>query len=559
MKNIIHAFRQIAKVSKSIFLVMALVVATSAFIEIVDLFLLKYLIDYALSERFWFGGLVLFLGVYFVVLILLKVCLHYISGKYIYHFEVKLKTHTIKDIYKKSMELDAQNYNKETFYDKLNRAFEQSESGYFMVLTQMVTLLINIIVFFCVFTIYNDLYILLAVFINVAVYITYYFIANKKWYQFEKRETKYTRFEEYVGRVFSEKEYAQEFRVYPQMAKRILDNYEVGTEHYLNNVGAYLKKYVKGSLLMVSVSYIIYWLSGVYIASLLLGVKITTGDFLVLIGVVAAMSQNMIRVLQVLPNIYQSSLHIEDIREVMDMPSVFVGSKTHKMPQNFESLSLDKVCFRYDAQSAFKLEEVSFNIHAGEVVAIVGQNGSGKTTLTDCILGLLKPDGGSIKLNGVDYDHYDMNELRKLFGVVFQDYKLYELSIAENILMRKPISEEDMNSVREALRFVGLYEKVMALEKGLDTVISSESMEFSGGERQRLAIARAYAGRGSILIFDEPTGALDVYATNAFYEHMYKLKHTKNQTILFTTHKLEYARRADKVILLENGRAVEKV
>lgn len=302
-----------------------------------------------------------------------------------------------------------------------------------------------------------------------------------------------------------------------------------------------------------------YWIASIYVSGLLLNTQISVGDFLVLINVVSTISMQLINVLQTLPDIYKSSLYIDEIKEMLDYPTDFrTGGKCLKK-EDFNSIEFKEVSFRYIGKSDFALHNVSFTIEKNQIVAVVGLNGSGKSTILNCLLGLLKPDSGEIKLNNTEYGEYDTESLRSMFAAVFQTYQIYEQSVAENILMREVMTKEDISKVERALKFVGLYEKVISLEKGIHTVISSDSdcVDLSGGEKQKIAIARAYAGEAPVLIFDEPTGALDVYATSSFYSDMFRMHEESPGTVIFTSHKLYYVKQADKIIYVENGSVSE--
>lgn len=478
-----------------------------------------------------------------------------LAGGYINQFEVKLKNQTMPEIYQKVLKIDFIEYNDEKLYDKLNRALTESDSRYFIILMQLFTFCVSTIIFFCVFAIYNNAVILTAVAINVAVYILYYFVENKKKYEFDKKEEAFFRFEDYMNKVFSLEEYAYELRANEGIKEKLFDKYSEYTNRYIEKYKVYLERFLFRSTLMTSLSYLIYWASSVYIAGLLIKARISLGDFLVLLNVVACMSTQMINVLKIIPDIYKSSLYIDDIKEILNYPCPLSNCDYGKTLESFEVLEFKNVFFRYGKELPYVLQNISFSIEKNEIVAIAGLNGAGKTTLLDCALGLIQPDKGHVELNGVEYNKYNLDDLKTKFSIVFQDYQIYEITIAENILMHQINSTEDETVVLEALKYVNLYEKIISLEKGIYTLISSNKDEsnFSYGERQKIVIARAYARKSPIIIFDEPTSSLDVYATNEFYESLLQMGKSQNRTIIFTTHKLHYVIHADKILFLEDG------
>ena len=218
------------------------------------------------------------------------------------------------------------------------------------------------------------------------------------------------------------------------------------------------------------------------------------------------MSTQMINVLKIIPDIYKSSLYIDDIKEILNYPCPLSNCDYGKTLESFEVLEFKNVFFRYGKELPYVLQNISFSIEKNEIIAIAGLNGAGKTTLLDCALGLIQPDKGHVEFNGVEYNKYNLDDLKTKFSIVFQDYQIYEITIAENILMHPINSTEDETVVLEALKYVNLYEKIISLEKGIHTLISSNKDEsnFSYGERQKIVIARAYARKSPIIIFDEP-------------------------------------------------------
>lgn len=559
IKNVMFAVREARSVSKSILPIMAVYAFLTVMLYLGDLFIIKFIVNYALSETFSVKRLFLYLIAYFCVVSGINIFEKIIIGGYINKFEMKFQTYTMPKVYKKAGEINYSEFDNPGFYDKLNRAMEESRSRYFLVLVQLYSLIVSILTFICVFTVYNDPVIICVAVINVVVYMIYYFRQNRKRYEFEKRETKYFRFDDYLSRIFSGSEYAQELRISQDAKDKVLDDYEKVSKNYLGNYSVYLKTFFYHSVLMTSAGYLMYWIASIYVSGLLLKTQISLGDFLVLINVVSTISNQLINVLQTLPDIYKSSLYVDEIKEMLDYPTDFHAGGKYLKKEDFNSIEFKDVNFKYFGQGESVLHNVSFTVEKNQIVAVVGLNGSGKSTIINCLLGLLKPDSGVIKLNNAEYGEYDTESLRSMFGAVFQIYQIYEQSIAENILMREVTTKEDISKVEQALKYVGLYEKVISLEKGIYTVISSDSdhVDLSGGEKQKIAIARAYAREAPVLIFDEPTSALDVYSTGSFYSDMFRMRGETSRTIIFTSHKLYYVKQADKIIYVEDGRVSE--
>jgi ABC-type bacteriocin/lantibiotic exporter with double-glycine peptidase domain len=220
--------------------------------------------------------------------------------------------------------------------------------------------------------------------------------------------------------------------------------------------------------------------------------------------------------------------------------------------RNFHgSIEFENVSFKHNHFSEAAIQDVSFKISAGEKVAIVGSSGSGKSTVVKLLLGLYSPTSGSIKFDGKDSSMVNLPALRKLMGVVFQEARLFNKSIAENIAsQRKDIPKE---SVIEAAKKANIYQEVMALPLNFDTTVSEFGINFSGGQRQRLLIARALAAKPPILILDEATSALDTLSESTIDTELNNMKCTR----VVIAHRLSTVQNADKIIVMNQGSIVE--
>ena len=199
-------------------------------------------------------------------------------------------------------------------------------------------------------------------------------------------------------------------------------------------------------------------------------------------------------------------------------------------------------------------------IKKGERIAIVGINGAGKTTLVKMLLRLYDPNNGDILINGKNYKDLNVKSLRKKVGAVFQNVETYAVTIAENVLLRQVENDEDKKLVDEALKFSGLYDFVYSLPNNINTIVTREfdyhGIVFSGGQKQKLAIARGYAQNYELFILDEPSSALDPLAEAKVYDNMLELG--KEKTMVFISHRLTTTVNADKIYLFDKGKIVEE-
>jgi len=214
------------------------------------------------------------------------------------------------------------------------------------------------------------------------------------------------------------------------------------------------------------------------------------------------------------------------------------------------TLRLDDVCFGYTERRV--LDSLSLEIPAGELVTLIGPSGSGKTTVVDLLIGLIRPQGGSITLDGIALDTVDLKLWRRSIGYVPQETLLLHESVAHNVSLGDPeLTEAD---VEEALRAAGAWEFVQALPQGIHSSVGERGGRLSGGQRQRVVIARALVRRPQLLILDEATSALDQESAEAVRQTLSRLRGTL--TILTITHETSLVDIADRVYRLEDGRAL---
>lgn len=214
------------------------------------------------------------------------------------------------------------------------------------------------------------------------------------------------------------------------------------------------------------------------------------------------------------------------------------------------------VSFRYPGTKELVLDHVSLKIEPSEKIAVVGKNGSGKTTLVKLLCRLYEPEEGEILWNGKNIREYDLREWQKIFAIVFQDYSLLSLTLGQNVAASEQYEAE---RAKEVLQLAGFGERLNKLKKGLETVVYPEyeqdGVSFSGGEEQKIAIARAIYKDGQICILDEPTAALDPVSESRVYESFDEI--VKGKTAVYISHRLSSCKFSDRIFVLDNGKIVE--
>ncbi len=287
----------------------------------------------------------------------------------------------------------------------------------------------------------------------------------------------------------------------------------------------------------------------------------SASEFLLYFGAVGGFTSWIMGILDQLLTLHRQSNDISAVREFIEWeePYRFEGGKEIEHPEDgLYEIELQNVSYRYPEAEADTITDMNLTLHAGEKLAIVGLNGAGKTTLVKLMTGLLDPTAGKVLLNGTDIREFNRTDYYKLFSSVFQDFSVLDASLKENVAQR--VTDIDEAKVLKCLELAGLTDKVKELPEGLDTKIGREvfedGVELSGGQTQRLMLARALYKGGSILALDEPTAALDPIAENDIYLKYNEM--TAGKTSLFISHRLASTRFCDRIILLKEGKIVEE-
>lgn len=260
-----------------------------------------------------------------------------------------------------------------------------------------------------------------------------------------------------------------------------------------------------------------------------------------------------------LAHIRQQSLLVNDLYDFIhiDREEESMEDITFDASQPYE-IVLKNVSFQYPGSNKYALKNISLTIKKGEKLGIVGLNGSGKTTLIKLITKLYEPTSGQIFVNGIDINTLNRHQYYKMFSVVFQDIVAFAFPLYENVSML-PEDDTDMDKVMDCLAKAGLSDKVNSLKNGVNTallkIIDEEGIELSGGENQKLALARALYKDAAYLILDEPTAAFDALAEQRIYTTFHEM--AKDKTALFISHRLSSTKFCDHIAMFEYGKLIE--
>jgi len=277
----------------------------------------------------------------------------------------------------------------------------------------------------------------------------------------------------------------------------------------------------------------------------------------------ASLQGSFTRLMRALGMIHEHALFVQDIAKFLAIENRVESSGREPLSVAFTqpTLSFRNVSFTYAGATQPAIVDLSFDLMPGETVALVGENGAGKSTLVKLIGGLYAPSQGVISLDGVDAAKIPREQLRQMLGMTMQDFVIYHLSVAENIGLGDVRHLEDRERIEEAARKSGLDQIVSRLPDGYRTLLGRyyrRGHEFSGGQRQLVALSRTLLRNAPILVLDEPTAALDARSEEHFFDLIFSHKSLKRPSVLLVTHRLSSVMRADRIIVLERGRMVEQ-
>lgn len=466
-------------------------------------------------------------------------------------------------LFQKAADVELECFENPEFYNKYMKAVTQVKSRAHTVIWVMSSFLISLCSL--AYLIYKTASIdMFAVGFAVVPLFSTYVIGKKingLWYELYQKNIFEERKKEYVTRSIYQQNFAKELRLsngffllisYFQEA---IDNIVENTKKYGIKIGFYMCLSEFLNQMIMALGAIVY-----ATVRLVYFKNITAAEYIILINAITQIANHIIRDGQFLSRIQDNHLYIQNIREFLEYkPKISQEQPGKKVTDDDFVLKMEHVSFSYLGSEQKALEDINFSIRPGEKVALVGSNGAGKSTFIKLLMRLYDPVEGRVILNETDVKEYSVAEYRRLFGTVFQDYHVFSLSVAENVLMRR-MEEGEEELVWEALRQAGIDGKVASFPKGIHTMLTKEfdadGEVLSGGENQKIALARVFAQKPAIAVLDEPSSALDPIAEYSMYQNM--LHVCQDKAMIFISHRLSSAVLADTIYMLEDGRIVER-
>lgn len=536
-------------------------ISEAIFNALYSIYLIKYIYE-CIENRVDFHKLFLMVGIFCIV----HVIIHLTSAFHSYCqkiAEMKVYRHIFQKIIHRAKKIKISQYEDPNFYDNFSRALDEAlEQGIWGMLftTWGVGSVFGSIVALIILA---SVDVMLIVFAIPPVIGSLYFGIKESSEQFAARrdETVGKRKMEYAKRVFYEKKYAGELRLYP-ISEVLFGIHRDG----------YLERYEKNKIHQQKI--------GIYriIETLLFAGLVTLGSYLYISyrlkvsgsSAVAAYIAMIFAVGYVVSSInvaieYFSQagklcMYMNHIKEFMECEVEKAVDNAVLPGSAMGEIVFDHVSYHYLGSDQMIIKDLNVKIHQGEHIALVGENGAGKTTLMKLLLGLYSVSEGRIVVGGTDIRRYEPTAYRDCFGTVFQDFQIFALPLGENVLMKSPETEEEKQLIIDSLEKAQFGEVLKKMPEGIDTYLTKEFDEngfvCSGGQAQKIAIARVFAKNPDVVILDEPSSALDPIAEYNMYCNM--MEASEGKTVFFISHRMSSARMADRILFLENGQIVEE-
>jgi ATP-binding cassette, subfamily B, bacterial len=475
-----------------------------------------------------------------------------LADKYTRHVSIQVMKH--------AAELDLIAYEDPVFYDRLERARVQATDrlGMIQQIGRLIQLVITTITLSVTIVVYSPWLMLLLIAGVLPAFLGeshFAFLGYAKNF----RQTPIRRQLDYLRQVGGSKEAAKELKLFG-LSKFLTQRFtKLSDGIYEENVALSRRKLIAGAFLSV-IAFMGYYSAYAFVIWRTVTGAYTLGLWYLLSGAILQASSNIQQIFSTVSGIADQALFLTDLLAFFDMQPT-IQSKPDALPAPrpiVRGFEFRNVSFRYPGSSRLVLDGLNFHLRPGERVALIGENGEGKTTIVKLITRLYDPTEGQILLDGVDLKEYRLEDLYREIGVIFQDFMRYEMTARENIAVGR-IEEIDDLAMLEAAARKSLADTVIAKIGGYDQMLGRRfetGVDLSGGEWQKVALARAYLRDAQLLILDEPTAALDARSEFEVFQRFAEL--TAGKMALFISHRFSTVRMADRIVVLANGKIAEE-
>lgn len=467
---------------------------------------------------------------------------------------------TSVELMRYAAKLDLYQFEDATFYDKLERARRQT-GGRTALMSQVLSQIQDVVTIISLgagLVAFNPWLILILVVAVIPSFIAESYF-NQKTYSLtyswtpERRELDYLR---YIGASDQTAKEVKIFNLADFLANRFAD---VSHRYYMANRNLSVRHAAWGTALS-TLGTLAYYAAYVFIILQTISGTITIGTLTFLSGAFNRMQSSLQGVLTRFSRIAEGALYLQDLFDFFEIKPT-IASKENSMPfpeKLQQGFTFENVSFKYPNSERWAIHDLSFHLQAGEKMALVGENGAGKTTLVKLLARLYEPTEGRILIDGVDIRDYNLDSLRSNIGIIFQDYIKFQLKASENIAVGNIDKVAERVAIEESAQKSLADTVIETLPNRYDQLLGrrfEEGTELSGGQWQKIALARAYMREAQLLILDEPTSALDARAEHEVFVRFAEL--IEGKTAVLISHRFSTVRMADRILFLENGQLLE--
>lgn len=557
--NILFIFKHICLWQKSIFISIGLYSVFYAISPFIWIYIPKFLIDELLGGK-RLNVTIKILAIGLVAAAIIGFLTEYLQGNFRMKMNV-IRYNFIHMLSEKSMGMDFPYTEDPSTLNDINIAMRTVQSpmyGVGIVILKIFSIFGSIIgLFGFVAIIFNFSPVILFILLITTI-LSYFVMVKAKNYERSRKDdlANEERKSYYSSSTLSDFQFGKDIRVYG--LKDILLSKKHESNKILLKITKDIQSYIfKASILDGILFFIREVIIYFYLIYKVIYEGLNIGDFVMYSVAMNSFATWMDTTMKDISTIRIQSLYISDFREFLNKREPEESLNPIKIPdvEQYE-IEFDNISFKYPNSSRYIFKDFSLKINPGERLAIVGINGAGKTTLVKLLTRLYVPNSGQIKINGININDFKLEEYIDLISVVFQDIRIFPFNIKENIAFSHV---SDDNKLKDVIEQSGLKEKIEGLEKGVETnmlkILDEEGIELSGGENQKLGIARALYKNGKILIMDEPTASLDSLAEYKLYQSFDEL--ILGKTAIYISHRLSSTRFCNKIAFIENGELKE--
>lgn len=560
LKSVIFLMKLSWKYNKKYIYMLAVYQLIASVLPIVSIVMPKYIIEEILTEA-RAEYVIAYIGILVGVTLIGNMLLTILDGQ-MFVQKLIVADRFDADMYRKIALADYSSIESDEYLDARSKATNflySGGEGFSAILNHASGMIHGIIVLISVIAIITKLniFIVLALIAVVALNTLVKSQTEKAYSVWALKRVPVERRTGYLSGLLEDYQYGKEIRAYnafDMIINKIIEQNKISYDFYKKRTRVFtnnglLHNIISGAQLALSYGYISFSLLMQYIS---------VADFSMYLGAISTFSSTLVEIMRVFVYLRGFVPYYEAVDSFLNLPNKMRQGTIKDIPDIIDSIEFRNVSFKYENQETYALKNVNIVIGKNEKLSVVGENGAGKTTFIKLLCRLYAPTEGEILLNGININDIDYDKYMEYLSVVFQDYKLFSFSLKENVVVSSDDSIPD-EKVEECLKKSGFGDKLSTLTEGINTYIHKDfndsGFDPSGGEGQKIAMARAFYKDAKLVILDEPTAALDPKAEYELYKRFDML--VENKTAIYISHRLSSARFCDKIAVFDKGEIIE--